>query len=35
MSHKLKTSLDYLAKTAATLALLAEAGKKLVSLWES
>lgn len=35
MSQKLKESLDFLAKTGATLAVLAEAGKKLISLWEN
>lgn len=34
MSPKLKKSLDILAKAGATLALVAEAGKKLISLWD-
>lgn len=34
MSPKLIKGLDILAKAGATLALFAEAGKKLISLWE-
>ncbi len=32
MSDKLKSALDYLAKAAAVLAVVAEAGKKVMSL---